>query len=374
MPLRGLVRTATFAALLLAAPAALADKVVVLPFSPSAQSLKKPELEEARGWAKEAVRLRGHSLPSEAEVVSAERAVTDGVADTSQEYRAAGRAAGAAWSITGHVDRVDVPAKAAPDGTSEDGYTVFRVELEVCQVESGRVETLLREVDGDEAPAQIAEMLALLVRPEGIANAELPWERRPRKKPKPKPAPPPAPEAPRQVTPPTALPLPEVPGYGSGHPLAIGVSVGVTNALVRPDQARGPSWAMPIGGVVGYALEDVRGLELRAAFSSQVLGPEAIEIAGGARYAFMVLPMQRPRLGPGGTCCRLFVGPELLAGAFVALGADKTARFVAHGAAFAALALGEQVQVEIAGDLAAALGGSGTLVLGGGTARALYRF
>lgn len=365
-----LVRAATCAAILLAAPVALADKVVVLPFTPSAQSLKKPELDEARSWTKEAVRLRGHALPSDAEVVSAERAVTDGVADTSQEYRAAGRAAGAGWSITGHVDRVDVPPKTAPDGTAEDGYTLFRVELEVCQVDSGRVETLLREVDGDEAPAQIAEMLALLVRPEGIANAELPWERGPKKRPKPKPKP--APEAkplPPPAAPPApqnALPLPEPLAYGERHPLAIGVSVGVTNALVRPDQARGPSWAMPVGVVAGYALEEVRGLELRAGVTSQVVGPEAVELAAGARYAIRVVP----RLGP----CRLFVGPELLGGAFVTLGADKTARFLAHGAAFAALAIGEQVQVEIAGDLAGAFGGTGTLVLGGGTARALYRF
>ncbi len=365
MTSRRLIAVALATASFLAAPSALADKVVVLPFSPSAQTLKKPELDEARGWTKEAVRLRGHTLPSDAEVVSAERAVADGVPDTSQEYRAAGKAAGAAWSISGHVDRVDVPAKTLPDGATEDGYTIYRVELEACQIDSGRVESLARDVDGDEAPQQIAEMLALLVRPEGIANAELPWERGPRKrKPKPKPKPPEPPpkvEPPAKVEPPR--PPPPVHTYAEGHPLAIGLSVGVSNALARPEQARGPSWALPIGAAAGYALEAVPGLEIRGIFTTQVVGPRALEIAGGARYAIPVLPRYR-----------LFVGPEALLGAHVALGADKTGRFLTHGAAFIALGIGEQAQVELAGDLAAAFGGTGTLVLGGATARALVRF
>ena len=38
------------------------------------------------------------------------------------------------------------------------------------------------------------------------------------------------------------------------------------------------------------------------------------------------------------------------------------------------IGVGDNLQFEIAGDLAGAFGGSGTLVLGGGTARALFRF
>lgn len=363
--LASLAATAAAAATFLSTSAARADKVVVLPFSPSAQSVRKPALDEARVWTKEAVRQRGHTLPSDAEVLSAERAVVDGVPDTSQEYRAAGRAAGATWAVTGHVDRVDVPARTLLDGTTEEGTTVFRVELEVCQVESGRVESLLREVDPDDAPAEIAEMLTLLVRPEGIANAALPWERAPKKR-KAKPAPKPPPEpAPMPVPVPVPLPLPAPPprGYGEGHAFALGVSLGVSNALVRPGLARGSSWAMPVGGAIGWALEAVPGLELRGIFTGQVIGPRALEIAAGARYAVPVL--RSPRV---------FVGPEVVLGAHVATGADKTARFLSHGALFAAWAITEQVQVEVAGDLAAALGGSGTLVLGGATARALYRF
>ena len=105
------------------------------------------------------------------------------------------------------------------------------------------------------------------------------------------------------------------------------------------------------------------GIELRGIFTSQVLGPRALAIAAGGRYAIGVLPQYR-----------IYVGPELLLGAHVALGADKTARFLTQGSAFVAVGLGERVQVEVAGDLAAALGGSGTLLIGGGTGRVLFRF
>ncbi len=81
------------------------------------------------------------------------------------------------------------------------------------------------------------------------------------------------------------------------------------------------------------------------------------------RYALPLLPQYR-----------IFFGPELLLGAHVALGADKTARFLTHGAAFVSFGIGERIQLEVLGDLAAALGGSGTLILGGGTGRVLFRF
>jgi len=367
---------------------ARAEKVVVLPFS-APKGGTKPELDEARKWTEKAVIERGHTTANAGETMSAERAVADGNPDTSSEYRAAGKAAGAKWTLVGRIERHDVapskgaaggangssgassaaaPGAAAPAGGAAveetDGYTLWRVELEACQVESGRVESLAREVDPDEAPAEIGEMLVLLLRPEGIANADLPWEsrgpRKPKAKPKPKPAPPPPPPPP----PPREPEKPAVKhAYAENRPAAVGLSVGISNALSRPDAARGPSWAMPIGAAMGYALDAVPGLELRGIFTSQVIGPRAIQIAAGARYAIPVFPT-----------ARIFVGPEILLGAHVALGADKTARALGQGSAFLAWGLTEQVQLEIAGDLAAALGGTGTLVLGGGTLRGLYRF
>lgn len=345
------------------APSAAPEKVAVLPFT-GASGLTKAELDQARAWAREAAMSRGYVPPTEPELLSAEMAIKDGLPDTSQEYRAAGRASGSQWTVTGHLERRDAPPAKLPDGTEEEGYTTYRVELQACQVESGRVESLAREIDLDEAPAQVAEMLALLLRPEGIGkNVKLPWEgaapqrRKPKVKPKP-PEPPPPPPPP----PPPAEPVVRH-VYAEAHPIAVGLSLGGSAALDRPSQARGTSAAMALGGVFAYAIEQVPGVELRGVFAGQVAGPRALEIAAGARYAIPLLAQHR-----------VFVGPEARVGAHVALGAEKTARLLGHGSAFVAWGLGEQLQVELAADLAAAFGGTGTLVLGGGTARALYRF
>jgi hypothetical protein len=71
---------------------------------------------------------------------------------------------------------------------------------------------------------------------------------------------------------------------------------------------------------------------------------------------------------------RLFAGPEASFGVFMPLGGDKQARFLFQPSAFVALGLGEHVQLEVAFDAPIAAGGTGTLVLMGGTARALVRF
>lgn len=337
---------------------ALADKVAVLPLS-STNNVPKPELERVREWVRDGVVKAGHTFATNDEMVSAEASVRDGLPDTSQEYIAAGKAANAPWTVTARVQRNDVPASTLPNGATEEGYTTYRLELEACQVESGRVESVSREILEDDAGPDIAEMLRLLVRPEGLSNAEIPWERAGAKRPKPRPKPP-APPPPPPAPPPPAEPRPV---YGAGHPLSVGAAIGVNTAFVRPDGARGPAAAMPVGGTVGFALESVPGLELKANIMAQALGPRALEASAGARWAFAPF---------GGT--RLFVGPELLLGGLVALGADKTTRFLTHGSAFVAYGVTENLQLEVAGDLAAAFGGTGTLALGGGTGRVVVRF
>ena len=346
---------------LCAATPAFADKVAVLPFN-APKLLSKPEVDQARKWTREATISRGHTPPNDGEMLSAEMAVKDGTPDTSQEYLAAGRASGSQWTVTGRIDRHDAPPAKLPDGTEEEGYTTYGLELEVCQVETGRVESLAREIDPDEAPAQIAEMLGLLLRPEGIKKDPLPWAGAAPHKRKPKPKGPPPPPPPLPPPPEPVKPLVRH-AYAENHPAALGLSIGFSNALSRPDAARGPSNAMPVGAVFAYALEQVPGVELRGVFTTQVVGPKALEISAGGRYAIPVLPQYR-----------IFIGPELLVGAHVAIGADKTARFLGHGSAFVVWGIGEQFQLELAGDLATAFGGTGTLVLGGGTVRALFRF
>lgn len=355
------VSFAAAAAVLFTTSFAFADKVALLPFR-AQNNVPKPELEQARAWTQEALKKKGHTLPNDAEQKAAEASVRDGTADTSDELRAAGKASQSPWSMSAFVQRIDYPPVKNPDGSEEEAWSTYRIELEACEVESGRVESLAREVAPDDAPDEIAEMIAFLVRPGGIGpNAVFPWTGQGPRKPKPKPKPPPPPEPPKPPPPPP--PPVKKYAYGENAPFAIGASIGVSNAIGRPDNARGPSWAVPIGVAFGYALADVPGLEARGVFTSQIVGPKAIGIAGGARYAIPILPQYR-----------LFAGPEALIGAHIAIGAEKTARFLAQGSAFVAIGVGENLQFEIAGDIAGAFGGSGTLVLGGGTARALYRF
>jgi hypothetical protein len=119
---------------------------------------------------------------------------------------------------------------------------------------------------------------------------------------------------------------------------------------------------MVIDGYGGYAIESVRGLELRGNIGIATIGPSAFTIDGGARYAWPVLAKYH-----------LYIGPELAIGVFATEGAKKQGYFLTHGSAFAAWEPLSMLQVELVGDLSAALGGD-TFVLGGGTIRTSLRF
>ena len=125
-----------FAAAQLVALSALADKVAVLPFN-SGAGAPPAQIDEAKNATRAAVVLRAHTLPSESEMTTAMMAVADGTADTSVEYRAAGRASSSQWTLVGRVD---------PHGPT------YKLEIDVCQVETGRVESLAREIDPAQAP------------------------------------------------------------------------------------------------------------------------------------------------------------------------------------------------------------------------------
>ncbi len=317
---------------------ALADRVAVLGFPPG-----DPRAQSA---TEAAVLARKHVAPAPAELAKGAAAVRDGQADTSDEYRAFGRAAGAAWTVRG----VATPRAAG-----------YRLELEVCQIDSGRVELLARDVDETQEIAQIGEMLALLLRPEGIASARLPWEGgapKPAVVPAAPPVSPVSPEPPPAPTPPAVAHA-----YAEGHPLGLGASLGLLSALARPAGATGSATSLYLGGIVTYHLESVPGLELRANLAGAIAGPKALAVDVGARYAVPLLPS-----------ARLFLLPDLGLGSFVTLGAQKDGRFLVRGGLHGALGLGERVALELGPELGVTPGGSGTLVLFGATARAVARF
>jgi hypothetical protein len=346
--LRAWVAIASALSCLAMASSALADKVAVLPFQSTAAATSA-DLDAARAAARTAVTALSHKLPTDAEMLTAQMSSTDGVVDTTQEYKAAGRASTSQWTVAGHV---------------EGHGATYNLELEVCLVETGRVETLAREITPSVAATQIQEMLALLLRPEGIANAVIPWERSaPAVPPKPAP-PPPVPVPPPPPPPPPGPPPPPAVrhAYAEGHPLALGLSGTVLSAIERPSNAIGSSTAGLLGGTLGYAIAGAPGLELRGDVQGSVAGPKSISFDVGARYAIPLVPS-----------IRLFFGPEATFGGFFTSGADKTGRALIQGAAFVALGLGERVQLDVTGNIAYAAG-SPSLALGGGGLRALVRF
>ena len=186
--MRLLVTAALVGVALLASRAAIAaERVAVLPFIASGGGTTSGELAAARAATRDAVAQVHDELPSDAEMAAAEREVKDGVADTSAEYRAAGKIAAAQWTVAGHVD--------------VHGAT-YRLEIDACQIATGRVESLAREVDPKNAAPQIAAMLALLLRPQGVGDTVPPGTNplRPRppphRPPRPHPSSPPPPRRP----------------------------------------------------------------------------------------------------------------------------------------------------------------------------------
>ncbi len=339
---------ATFAAATAFALPALADKVAVLPFSGSAGA-SPSQIDAARTATRGAVIQRAHALPGDSEMITAMMAVADGVADTSAEYRAAGRASSSQWTVVGHVD--------------SRGAT-YKLELEVCQVESGRVESLARAIAPARASIEIAEMLALLLRPEGLANAPIPWENQAEQPPEvaaPPLLPPKAPEPPKVPAAPIVPPI--VHDYAEAHPIAAGLGFGVFGALDRPTNAVGSS-ASGVWFLSGeYAVAAAPGLAARGDIGGSLFGPQSFWLDAGARYAFAVVPSMR-----------VFAGPELDIGILAPIGGDRSPRFLLRGQAFVAWGITERVQLELAADFATGFGGSGTLALGGAAVRGLYRF
>lgn len=331
---------------LLAPRFARADRVAVLPFV-SVGNATSVDLDKARAATRGAVQAQKHTLPTDSEMLTAEMAFKGELGGGSKALQAAGHASSSAWVVRGLV---------------ETHGATYHLELEACQVDSGRKETLAREIEPAKEVAQIGEMLALLLRPEGIANADIPWERG-----TPTIAPPVKQPTQTVVTKPTEPPPPGPPpvrhAYAEGHPIAVGLDVSVLSAVSRPTGASGSATSLQLGGTFGYALLAIPGLELRGDFGGAVAGPSSLTIDAGARYMLPVAPTKR-----------FFLGPELALGTFVTLGAEKTARFLLRGALVASLGLGERWQIELLGDCDYAAGGSGALALVGGSARGVFRF
>jgi hypothetical protein len=374
------IAMALSAAVLLAAPSAFADRVALLPSHGGANADPRAALDSELGRALTAL---GHTvIPANA----AAAGVLDGVADTPEEYRQVGSATHADWVLVGSV---------------EPAVTSTRVELTAALMQLGRIESVAREIDTGKADAQVKEMLAVLIRPEGVGAGELPWERSGPRPPAPA-APPPSapPPVPAPPPPPPLSPRPPDgqagiayvlgrrdvwPAYSAGNRAFIGAVVGASVPAARPSGASGSGASFTGALRGGYAIGD-SGFEPFAELGANLVGPQALWVAGGARFLWN--PTLNRSSDGGLRGGPLFLGPEALVGAFVRLpGASVTApdgttysgTADAHpvlGAAFdLALALSPSFQLEAElGNLRWIPASGGSILLLGATLGASVRF
>jgi hypothetical protein len=375
LPRRWIALTAS-CAVLLGTSAAFADRVALLPtrggLDPGARTGLDGDL------VKDLAAL-GHTVVPEAEVAAAVKAkVADGVADTQDEYRAVGDETRADWVLVGTID----PAVATS-----------HVELTACLVKAGRVESVAREVERPKQPAQVQEMLAVLLRPEGIGAGALPWEHgtpaAPAPPPPEAPKPPPAPEPPpvppvdgkAHVSYPLSTPGDVWPPYSGGNRGFAGVVLGLGIPAARPSGAVGSGASFVFAARGGYAVGDL-GAELFGELGGNLSGPRALWVAGGLRWMFAPA-MKRGADGVRGGV-PFFLGPEILGGAFIELGESSangtlstsaTGRGMFGASLDLAYALAPSFQLEAGlGNLRLVPGGAGTILLAGATLGASYRF
>ena len=275
----------------------------------------------------------------------------DGVADTSAEYRAAGRAAGAQWTVAGHVD--------------SHGWA-YRLELEACQVATGRVESLAREIDPRQAAPQIAEMLALLLRSQGVGDTVPPWDQPAPTPPPLAPAPPPTP-APAPLPPPRRrrrLRRPPRAALRREPPVRARPGRRSAGAFARASDARGSATA----GLVTLhgALRDRRRARARARRRPRRRGGGTELVRGGRRGSLRApdRPLSARLRRPRGDARRLLRARRRQGRALPRARRAPDRR----GARRAS------VQIEAYPEIAYAAGGTAGLGLVGGGLRGVFRF
>jgi hypothetical protein len=383
-----LTASALAGALLLAAGSAWADRIALLPSRGGTDGGPRAALDADLTMGLNAL---GHTLVPFAETAAAVAAgVPDGVADSAAEFRAVAAATKADWVVVASVD---------PAVTSE------RVEIYAYLAHAGRVESVAREVTQARSSAEVQEMLAVVVRAEGIGVGELPWERAAPRPPAPAPVPAPAPAPappPVVVTPPPPSP----PAAPAGPPFVqttylfeqkdvwppygqvrgfVTAMQGFSVAAARPSAAVGGGGAMVGLARGGYAFGQ-SGLEAFGEIGGNLFGPPAMWLGAGAR----LLRSPTQHRDPDGVlrAGAFYVGPELSLGAFFrfpgpSVTSPEGVTYSTGGSANATLAasldlllaatpsLALEAQI---GNLRWIPGSDGSILLFGATLGAGYRF
>ncbi|HNS99058.1 MAG TPA: hypothetical protein PLJ27_08965 [Polyangiaceae bacterium] len=320
-------------ALVLLDVAAWAEVVLMLP--PSGQGVQESFAGHLRKDSRLAVVELGHQLVAEEQEVAALRTISDGLADDATEFETLAHHTHANWVVS--------PVVHLTDGG-------VRLELTAFLASTGRCETVARELDRDSLQPQVREMLAVLLRQEGVGTGALPWEKSPsalRSSP---------PGEKRIETEQTASSTQEP--SRSFMPL-LGATFGGSTTLARPEQAVGSSTAWQGGVRAGIRFGEA--LELALGLRSNIAGPKATGFDLSARYGF--------RISEG-----IRVGPELAPGGFVQGGGAQRTSLSLRFSLVGSLDITPHISIEAqAGDITWVATGEESLFLGGATLAAVAR-
>lgn len=343
-PAHALVGVLVFVALLAGARTAFADRVVVVPVRESGGATPPIAPQRVLEEARASLTRLGHEV-----VVADERtedaSAQDGTVDTTEEYRAATQATGAAWAVGGTVSPRD------------EG--VARVELEAYQAKSGRLESLARDASEQNLGGTLDQMLGLLVREEGLGTQPAAW-------------PPPTPPKPAEPAPkpvglvPAEQPQPAKPSFPRSGRFRLAGGALFTGALARPTGAQGSSFAVHPALDLTYFLADPIGVRVQGGAS--VVGPGSGFATVGGKALVGLVP-----IGAGMRPYAIYGGADLGIGAFILSGAKSEARFLVSGEIPVGVVL-DRLFLEATANAMVAPGPGGALVLFGGGARVGYLF
>ncbi len=316
-------------ATMLSATSALADIVALMPAEGRVpgKALTSTLAHETRY----AIMELGHSLVSEVELEAVARQIADGKADDADEFDLIAKKTGASWVV--------VPVIYSDTA-------VYRLELTAYMAETGRSESVTRDIDAEHIHQQVVEMAKVLLSASGVGTDALPWEAT---------TPPPTiPNAQQQQT------TRKLAATSGGMQLLAGLTLGVASAISRPDEATGSSTAFHGGLRAGIQLDSP--FEVALGLRANLSGPKAKGVDVSARYWIPVTPGFKlaSELAPG-----LF---------FMGGGAQKTS-FMLRATAVGSVKVSDKVTVEAhVGDVTWVPSSSGTVLLGGATVGSMVRF
>jgi hypothetical protein len=324
---------ATMLALTSALVCTLAWAEVVLLLPPRGQA-PEDRLASLGRETRLAVVEMGHQLVTETDGQTALAQVRDGQADDTEELEGLARGTKAGWVLA-------PVARSAGAG--------IRLELTAYHAATARTESVSRDVDPAKLQPQVLEMLRVLLREEGVGTGALPWES----------SAPVAPTPRAEETTPAEGTKPGTRATSDLQPL-LGLTVGFSTAVSRPDDATGSAAALQGGLRAGVRLGSP--VEVAVGLRSNMAGPKATGLDVSGRYWVEVTDGFR-------------LAPELAPGVFFQGGGAQETAFSLRFTAVGALDVAPDISVEAhVGDVTWVPSSSGTLVLGGATLAGVARF